>query len=64
MLVLSRKQGEGIRIGNEIEVTVLEVRGGRVKLGLRAPRSVPVHRDEVHERIAEWQPNLDCAECA
>lgn len=51
MLVLSRKLGEGIVIGREIEVTVLEVRGDRVRLGFNAPREVTIHRGEVQERI-------------
>jgi len=48
MLVLTRKVGESIVIGQDIEVTVLEVRGEQVKLGIRAPRSVAVHRKEVY----------------
>ena len=51
MLVLSRKRGEGIVIGNDICVTVLEVRGDRVKLGFTAPAEVPIHRTEVHQSI-------------
>ncbi len=53
MLVLSRKCGERIVIGNDITVTVLEVRGDRVKLGFSAPVEVPIHRAEVHEKIEE-----------
>jgi carbon storage regulator CsrA len=55
MLVLSRKNGESIRIGQSIEVEVLEVKGGRVKLGISAPRGVNIQRDElrtVHPRPA------------
>jgi carbon storage regulator len=51
MLVLSRKRGEGIVIGRDIEVTVLEVRGNRVKLGLRGPNGVAIHREELYARI-------------
>ena len=51
MLVLTRKVGESIVIGEDIEVTVLEVRGEQVKLGIRAPRSVAVHRKEVYLAI-------------
>lgn len=47
MLVLSRKRGECLRIGQDVEVTVLEVHGNRVKLGVVGPRNVPVHRDEL-----------------
>ncbi|HEY8353595.1 MAG TPA: carbon storage regulator CsrA [Methylophilaceae bacterium] len=51
MLVLTRKVGESIVIGQDIEVTVLEVRGEQVKLGIRAPRTVAVHRKEVYLAI-------------
>ncbi len=53
MLVLSRKRGESVVIGGDVEVVVLEVRGDRVKLGFRGPADVPIHREEVQERIAE-----------
>ncbi|NLS94670.1 MAG: carbon storage regulator CsrA [Planctomycetaceae bacterium] len=56
MLVLSRKRGEGIVIGDDITVTVLEVRGDRVKLGFCAPAEVPVHRAEVHRKIENESP--------
>ena len=64
MLVLSRKQGQSIRIGSEIEVTVLEVRGGRVKLGFTGPSEVPIHREEVFDRVTDWHNRALCAECA
>lgn len=51
MLVLTRKLGETIRIGDQIKVTVLEVRAGQVKLGIDAPAEVKVHREEVYARI-------------
>lgn len=51
MLVLTRKLGEMIRIGDLIKVTVLEVRSGQVKLGIDAPTEVKVHREEVYARI-------------
>jgi carbon storage regulator len=53
MLVLSRKLGENIRVGDDIKVFVLEVRGGQVKLGIEAPSVVQVHRQEVYLRIQE-----------
>jgi carbon storage regulator len=53
MLVLSRRLGENIRIGDEIKVTVLDVRAGQVKLGIDAPNAVQVHRQEVYLRIQE-----------
>ena len=51
MLVLTRKPDQSIVIGTDIEITVLEVRGEQVRLGIRAPRSVAVHRKEVFEQI-------------
>ena len=51
MLVLTRKPDQSIIIGSDIEITVLEVRGEQVRLGIRAPRSVAVHRKEVFEQI-------------
>jgi carbon storage regulator len=51
MLVLTRKPDQSIMVGNEIEITVLEVRGEQVRLGIRAPRNVTVHRKEVFEQI-------------
>ena len=51
MLVLSRRVGESVVIGNDVVVTVLEVRGDIIRLGVDAPREVPVHRSEVFEAI-------------
>lgn len=51
MLVLSRKKGETIMIGDQIEVKVISVEGDQVKLGILAPKSVKVHRSEVFEAI-------------
>jgi carbon storage regulator len=53
MLTLTRSVGESIRIGEDIEVYVVEVRGGTVRLGFKAPREVPIHREEVYRQIAE-----------
>ena len=53
MLVLTRKLGENIRIGDNVKITVLEVRGTQVKLGIEAPPEVIVHREEIYERIQE-----------
>lgn len=60
MLVLTRKIGQSIVIGDEVEVVVLEVRGEQVRLGIRAPRDVTVHRKEIYEQIQ--QENVDAAE--
>jgi carbon storage regulator len=53
MLVLTRKLGENIRIGDSVKITVLEVRSGQVKLGIEAPPEVKVHREEIYVRIQE-----------
>ena len=51
MLVLSRNVEQTIMIGDDIKITVVAIRGGKVKLGITAPRSVSVHRREVYDRI-------------
>jgi carbon storage regulator len=51
MLVLSRKRDEQIMIAENIVITVVEIRGGKVRLGIEAPKDVPVHRKEVYEAI-------------
>ena len=59
MLILTRRLGESVKIGDEVTVTVLGVKGGQVRLGFTAPPSVAVHREEVYERIrAEASPNI------
>ena len=52
MLVLSRKPGEAIRIGDDIEISVIEVRGDTVRIGINAPRNVPVFRMELLAEVA------------
>ncbi len=51
MLVLSRKKNESIVINNDITIVVVEIRGDKVRLGIEAPREVPVHRQEVYDAI-------------
>ncbi len=51
MLVLSRKKDERIMIGDKVELTVIEIRGDRVKLGFTGPLEIPIHREEVFRRI-------------
>jgi carbon storage regulator len=51
MLVLTRRPGESVVIGNNIVVTVLEVRGEQIRLGIDAPRSVTVHREEIYRQV-------------
>jgi len=56
MLVLSRKKDESIVINNDITIVVIEIRGDKVRLGIEAPKEVPVHRREVFEAIARGEP--------
>jgi len=53
MLVLTRKLGERITIGDDISITLLEIKGSQVKLGIEAPKSISIHRQEIYERIRE-----------
>ncbi len=53
MLALSRKKGDSLIINNNIEVTILEVKGEQVKIGITAPKQVPVYRKEVYSQIQE-----------
>lgn len=53
MLALTRKKGESLMINNDIEITVLEIRGDQVKIGISAPKDVPVYRKEVYLQIQE-----------
>lgn len=55
MLVLSRQRDESIKIGDDIEITVVDIRGEKVRLGINAPPHVPVHRKEVYEAIKREQ---------
>ncbi len=57
MLVLTRKPDQSIMVGNDIEITVLEVRGEQVRLGIRAPRTVIVHRKEVYDQVRQENQN-------
>ena len=53
MLALSRRVNESIMIGNDIEITVLEVKGDQIKIGISAPKSVPIYRKEIYLQIQE-----------
>lgn len=51
MLILTRKLGECIRIGDDINITLLEIKGSQIKLGIDAPRNIGIHRQEIYEKI-------------
>lgn len=57
MLVLSRKPNQSIMIGSDVRIIVVGFDGDQVKLGIEAPRAVPVHRSEVYEQIRRERPN-------
>lgn len=59
MLVLSRYKDESIKIGEDIELMILEVRGNKVRLGIQAPVDIPIHRKEVYERIKAEEDQAD-----
>ena len=62
MLVLSRKKNESIIINDDITIVVVEIRGDEVRLGVEAPKEVPVHRNEVYEAIRRNQQKPDAGE--
>ena len=53
LLVLCRRRDQTLVIGDNVEVTVLEIKGGQVRLGINAPKAVPVHRGEIHAKVIE-----------
>ncbi len=55
MLILTRRIGEMLRIGDTIQVTILDIKGSQVRIGIEAPKDVPVHREEVYEKIKAGQ---------
>jgi carbon storage regulator len=59
MLILTRRVGETLMVGDEVTVTVLGVKGNQVRIGVNAPRDVAVHREEIYERIKDEQSRKD-----
>lgn len=53
MLILTRKAGEAVAIGDDIQISVVEIKGTQVKLGIRAPKNIEVHREEIYLKIQE-----------
>lgn len=56
MLIINRKAGEAIRLGNDISITVVEVRDKQVRFGIKAPKSIDVHREEIYQCIQNKAP--------
>lgn len=61
MLILTRRVGETLMIGDDATVTVLGVKGNQVRIGINAPKDVPVHREEIYERIKSEQNDSESA---
>ncbi|ARS53313.1 carbon storage regulator CsrA [Kushneria konosiri] len=59
MLILTRRVGETLMVGDEITVTVLGVKGNQVRLGVNAPKNVSVHREEIYQRIQQEKDGSD-----
>ena len=53
MLILTRKVNETLMVGDDVSVTVLGIKGGQIRIGINAPRDIPVHRQEVYEKILQ-----------
>lgn len=62
MLILTRRVGETLMIGDEVTVTVLGVKGNQVRIGVNAPKDVSVHREEIYERIKKEQAESSSSE--
>ncbi|MGY6275332.1 carbon storage regulator CsrA [Methylomonas sp. MgM2] len=62
MLILTRRVGETLMIGDEVTVTVLGVKGNQVRIGVNAPKDVSVHREEIYERIKKEQSESSSSE--
>ena len=59
MLILTRRVGESLMIGDEVNVTVLGIKGNQVRIGVNAPKDVAVHREQIYQRIQDEQDDPD-----
>lgn len=59
MLVLTRETGETIRIGDDIEMTIISLRNGQVRIGFNAPKEIKINREEIYQRIQKEKANLE-----
>lgn len=59
MLILTRKVNETLMVGDDVSVTVLGIKGGQIRIGINAPREIPVHRQEVYEKILQERKEVE-----
>lgn len=60
MLILTRRIGETLNIGDDVRVTVLGIKGHQVRIGIEAPKTTPVHREEIYDRIQKEKEGAPC----
>ena len=59
MLILTRRAGESVMIGDEVTVTILDIKGNQARIGITAPKDIAVHREEIYEKIQDEQESED-----